>query len=339
MPTPVVAFGLGPIGRRIATCLLARPALFSIVGAVDVDPEILGEDLADLVDAGEPLNIQVARECPFAPSNGGVLVHATSSLLESVAPQILGILERGWNVISTCEELTYPWSVDSAIASSINSAAHAANVSVLASGINPGFIMDALPLTLSALCTRVDAVAVRRVVDTNMRRRQLQQKAGVGLSPQEFTRLADAGKLGHIGLSQSIYMLASRLGWSLTSVDVSLEPIIGMSPVVTPLGVIAAGAVVGQRQIGTGYVGASPRIRLHLEMAAGSVPTDEVSISGEPSIHQVIEGGVNGDVGTEAMIANLIGPVQSAPAGLLTMADLMPVACADSGGMASALPS
>lgn len=184
-----------------------------------------------------------------------------------------------------------------------------------------------LALTLTALCARVDSVSVRRVVDTNQRREQLQRKVGVGIEPDEFERLAAAGRVGHIGLRQSVNLVADRLGWRLDAVDIRLEPIVARAAVSTLSGTVPEGLVIGQHQVAVGRVGSREAIRLELVMAAGLSPVDEITITGEPPIHQVIDGGLNGDVGTEALIANLIGPVYTARPGLLTMADLVTVAC------------
>jgi len=150
---------------------------------------------------------------------------------------------------------------------------------------------------------------------------------GVGADRNEFRRLAAEGRLGHVGLRQSVDLVAHRLGWKVDTVTVSLEPIVAGSPVSTPFGIVPTGAVLGQHQIAVGAVAGREVIRLELVMGAGQTPVDEIFIAGEPAVHQVIEGGLNGDIGTEAVIVNLVRPVFSAPPGLLTMADLVMVAC------------
>lgn len=326
MAVPVVIVGLGSIGLRICARLVSRAAV-DVVAAVDHDPAKSGRFLRDLLDAECATELGVTNACPAAPPGGGVAVQATSSELSVAVSQAIQLVELGWNVLSTCEELAYPQSIDQPILSTaLDAAARRARVSVLASGVNPGFMMDALPLTLTSLCGRVDMISVRRVVNTNQRREMLQRKAGVGADRDEFRRLAARGRIGHVGLRQSVGLVAHRLGWRVDTVTVSLEPILAGSPVSTPIGIVATGSVIGQHQIAVGAVGGREVIRLELIMGAGQTPVDEIFIAGEPAVHQVIEGGLNGDIGTEAVIANLVRPVFTSAPGLLTMADLVTVA-------------
>ncbi len=203
-------------------------------------------------------------------------------------------------------------------------------VTVLGAGVNPGFLMDVLPLLLSGLCLRIDSISVRRVVDTNARRAQLQAKVGVGMTREEFESRAKARRLGHVGLRQSAYLIAETLGWSNLQYAESLTPVIAAEETATPIARIRAGEVLGQRQVATIQADGEDRLRLELEMYAGADAEDRIEISGEPPIHQVIEGGVNGDIATAAVISNLVRAVEEARPGLITMADLLPLACAPS---------
>jgi 2,4-diaminopentanoate dehydrogenase len=324
---PVVVFGLGPIGVRICNRLLSRTADVDVVGAVDSDPTKSGLTLGAIPGMEASSTIVVTSDASAPPAGGGVAIQATSSSLHLAAPQAMHLARLGWNVLSSCEELAFPRGVDPEVADELDAVAQKAGVTVLASGVNPGFMMDTLPLTLTGLCTRVDGISVRRVVDTNWRREQLQRKAGVGMARDEFERLATESRIGHVGLRQSVQLIAARLGWTLTGVDLSLQPVIADAPVSTPLGTVPAGSVIGQHQLAIGHVASHEPIRLELVMAAGYSSIDEVVITGDPTVHQVIEGGLNGDVGTEAVIANLVRPVYAARPGLLTMADLVAIAC------------
>lgn len=327
MTISTVAFGLGPIGCRICSRLLERPNDVEVVAAVERDPAKVGRTLAEIVASARGDQVVIGTDAPHAPAGGGVAIQATSSSLEVAVPQAMHLARLGWNVLSTTEELAFPESLDHELTVELDRVARHEGVTVLAAGVNPGYIMDVLPLALTALCTRVDEISVRRVVDTNQRREQLQRKAGVGMRREEFERLAAAGQIGHVGLRQSVTLIAGRLGWALTGVEVSLEPVIAESDVTTPLGPVASGSVLGQHQLAVGRTADREAIRLELTMAAGYPPIDEVFIAGEPPVHQRIEGGLNGDIGTEAVIANLVRPVFEARPGLLTMADLVAVAC------------
>ncbi|HYA01195.1 MAG TPA: dihydrodipicolinate reductase [Candidatus Binatia bacterium] len=333
-PIPVAVVGLGPIGLRICRRILARPELLQLVAVTDKAPEIGGRRLADLLPEASASELVINREYPAAPRAGGVLVQTTTSHLTDSHQQLRDFVELGWNVVSTCEELSEPLSVDPKTAADLDALARGKAVTILGTGVNPGFMMDTLPLALTTLCAQVTAVRVHRVVDTNLRREPLQRKAGVGMSADEFRALAAAGRIGHVGLLQSLHLIARGLGWALDSTEVRLEPVIAERETASGIGPVPAGSVIGQAQVATGHVGAREVIRFELEMVAGRPGTDEVWITGDPSFHEEIHGGINGDIGTEAVVTNLIGPVAEARPGLLTMADLVPLGCrAGLGGM------
>lgn len=331
---PVVCFGLGPIGTSIAQCLSGRDDI-EIVAAVDIDPLKQGKDLFAFFDDAssgngtEPIRIRSELPQRLAGSTPGVLVHATSSGLEQVAPQLNAAIDSGWNVVSTCEELNFPRATNPEMAKRLDDAARKANISILGAGINPGFLLDALVLTLTAVCTQVESISVRRVVDTNKRRLPLQRKAGVGLSEQAFRQLMARNSIGHVGLRQSAYLVADQLRWQIDGYEETLEPVIAESGTVTEVGPVQPGDVLGQRQTASLWSRGVQVLRYELQMSAGVAEVDSISIKGTPSFHQVIEGGINGDVGTQATIANLVPLLPGAPSGLLTMADILPLCCRD----------
>jgi 4-hydroxy-tetrahydrodipicolinate reductase len=325
MTIPVACQGLGPIGLQIARRLITRPGV-SVVAAIDLDPAQAGRDLGELA-GGAPLGLAVTTEVPRCPDGrAGVLVNATGSRLAAVAPELAGALQQGWSVLSTCEELAYPG--DAGIVGELDAQARAAGGSVLGAGINPGFLLDALVLVLTTVCVTVRRVAVTRVVDTNQRRLPLQAKAGVGLAADDFRARAAAGTIGHVGLRESASLVCACLGWPAGDYTETIDPVLAPEPVSTGLGVIPAGRVIGQLQTATVRSDGEAVLSYRLQMSAGAPPRDAIDIFGEPDVHQQISSGVNGDIGTEAVVANLVPVLAAARPGLLTMADVVGARCA-----------
>lgn len=322
----VALLGLGPIGAAIGRRLLQRGA--RVHAATDVDPAKVGRDLGELL--GTPrVGVVVSDALPAPPAGRrAVLVHAASSRLHEALPTLAEVLERGWNVVSTCEELVWPAAVDPGAAQALDARARAAGTTVLGAGVNPGFLLDALVLVLSALCTDLEGVAVRRVVDTDERRVPLQQKVGVGLSEEEFRLRARTGAAGHVGLRQSALLVAHRLGWRVLDYREEIEPVLAREDQRTALGIVPRGAVLGQRQVADLKAEDGRHLRYHLDMYAGATPVDEVRLFGTPPIRQVLLGGVNGDVATEAVVANLVPVVADARPGLLDVGELAGFVCA-----------
>ncbi len=323
MATRVVSYGLGPIGLGIARVAARRPTIM-IVGAVDVDPAKIGRDLGELL-GGPALGVPVRGDAAaaLAELEPEVVLHATGSSLARVAPQLLEIVNAGAHVVSTCEELAFPWTAQPQLAAELDAAARRAGVVLLGTGINPGFAMDALPLLLTAPCAEVRAVRVLRVVDAARRRGPLQKKVGAGLTPEAFAAKVADGSVRHVGLPESLHMLATSLGWELDTLQDQIEPVIAEAPIVTEFASVQPGQVAGVRQVASGTLGGREVLRLELRMYLGAPdPQDTVEIDGDPPVRTTIAGGLHGDLATAAMIVNAVGSVRRAQPGLGTVADV-----------------
>jgi 4-hydroxy-tetrahydrodipicolinate reductase len=209
------------------------------------------------------------------------------------------------------------------VARQIDAAATRAKVAVLGTGVNPGFIMDALPIALSAVCQRVDSVTVERVQDARVRRVPFQQKIGAGLTPAQFRTGVERGTLRHVGFAESIGMIAEALGGKLQRVTEQVNPVIASEAIEGELLAVDPGYVCGIRQEGVGYIKGEPKIRLNLEAYLGAPESyDAVTIEGSPRIASRISGGVHGDIATAAMVVNSIPALIDADPGLRTMRDM-----------------
>lgn len=322
MGTRIVCYGLGPIGLGIARLAAARPGI-EIAGAVDVDPAKIGRDLGELI-GGPAIGVPVAAEAPavLEAARPAVVLHATSSSLERVTPQLLEIMESGAQIVSTCEELSFPWTARPQLAAELDVAARRHGVTVLGTGVNPGYAMDALPLMLTGPCAAVRSVRVLRVVDAALRRGPLQKKVGAGLTAEQFAARVRDGSVRHVGLPESLHMLATGLGWELDRMEDSIEPVIADAPIVTEFASVAPGQVAGVRQVATGMLGGREVLRLELRMYLGAPdPQDSVEIDGDPPIRMTVPGGFHGDIATAAIVVNAIPSVIRAAAGLASMAD------------------
>jgi 2,4-diaminopentanoate dehydrogenase len=325
-PLGVVHYGLGPIGLEIARLVGQRSGVHS-VAAIDIRPELLGRDLAELLNPGDrPSGVVVKRAADGLQAPGAhVVAHCTSSSLERVLPQLQECIEAGLSVVSTCEELSYPWHRSPELARRLDALARDNGVTVLGTGINPGFAMDYLPVALSGASRRVDHVRVHRVQDAATRRLPLQQKVGAGLDPAAFEERVRAGTVRHVGLSESAQALAAAFGWTLTGLRESIEPILAERRTASGLGDIGPGRVAGVRQVATGVVGDREVLTLILEMAIGlPEPRDEVALTGDPDLRMIIPGGLHGDVATAAMVVNSMPRILRSTPGLIVMADLPP---------------
>jgi hypothetical protein len=324
----VIQYGLGPIGNRLTEYLMARPGL-RIVGAIDNDPTKIGMDVGTAAGL-PPVGVSISGNSGevLRSSGGQVALLTTSSSLEKVEAQLLEIIKHGISVVSTCEELAYPWQTAPAISARIDKAAKEAGVAVLGTGVNPGFLMDFLPLAMTGVCRKVEKITVERIQDARFRRVPFQKKIGAGLTTAEFARKAEEGTLRHVGLTESVQMIAAAMAWTLDRTEDVLEPIVADRRVETPALTIEAGDCLGVSQTGRGICNGKEVVTLVFQAAIGlENPRDRVVITGEPGIDATIAGGVNGDIATCAMVTNAIPVVLNARPGLRTMADIEPISC------------
>jgi len=196
-------------------------------------------------------------------------------------------------------------------------------VAVLSTGVNPGFAMDALPIALTAACERVDSIAVHRVQDARARRLPFQQKIGAGLSREQFEREVARGNIRHIGLAESITMIADALGWQLDRITDEVKPRIAETAVSSEFLAVDPGYVSGIVQDGIGYRHGTPVIKLHLEAYLGAPESYELAIiEGSPRLSLTVPTGIPGDIATASIVVNSIPKVLAAPPGLHTMRSL-----------------
>ncbi len=225
--------------------------------------------------------------------------------------------------MSTTEELSYPGYTHVRQARRIDALAKKAKVAIVGTGVNPGFAMDALPITLTAVCERVDRVTVHRVQDARIRRLPFQQKIGAGLTTEQFQRKVDDGSVRHVGLTESIAMIADALGWSLDRITDEIEPKLAAVTISSEFLAVDPGYVCGIIQDGVGYRKGKPAIKLHMEAYLGAPESfDSVEIEGSPNLSMKIAGGIHGDVATASIAVNSIPKVLGAAPGLHTMLDL-----------------
>src|SRR6185369_1884860 len=226
-------------------------------------------------------------------------------------------------IVSTTEELAYPTAANLKYARAIHAAAKKAKAAVLGTGVNPGFTMDALPITLTGVCERVESIRVDRVQDARVRRLPFQQKIGTGLTREQFQKKVDDGSVRHVGLAESVSMIADAMGWKLDKITDEIEPKMATSTVSSEFLAVDAGYVCGLVQDGIGYRNGKPIITLHMEAYLGAPESyDQVEIIGSPNIKSKIAGGVHGDVATASITVNSIPKILEVAPGLHTMRDM-----------------
>jgi hypothetical protein len=323
-PIRVIHIGLGPIGAGVVKQVANRKG-FKIVGAVDIDPAKTGRDLGEVCGVGRALKVKVADDIRKAikSTKPDVAVLCTNSSLKKVVPQIEAIVKLKVPIVSTTEELAYPSKANMKYARIVHLLAKKYKVAILGTGVNPGFAMDALPITLTGVCERVDAIRVDRVQDARIRRLPFQQKIGAGLTREQFQAKVDDASVRHVGLTESVSMIADAMGWKLDRITDEIAPKVATEAVTSEFMTVEPGLVCGIIQDGTGYRNGQAVITLHMEAYLGAPESfDSIEITGSPALKSKISGGIHGDIATASITVNSIPKILDVAPGLHTMRDM-----------------
>ncbi len=322
----VVSWGLGAMGSGMAELITTKKGI-KIVGAVDKDPSKIKKDLGELFQ-NNAIGIKIQSEFDFSKTNADLVLLATSSFTKQVYPALEKAIKSGLNVITIAEEMAYTKAQNPDLASKIDSLARENNVTVVGTGINPGFLLDLLILTLTGVCLSVDKIEASRVNDLSPFGPTVMQTQGVGSTPEEFSDGLQTGNIvGHIGFQESINMIADTLGWTLDKIIETRAPIISKTDRQTKYIKIKPGMVAGCSHTAVGIVEGKEKIKLiHPQQICPEkedIETgDYINIIGNPDIHLTIKPEIPGGKGTQAVAVNSIVSVFKAKAGLLTMKDL-----------------
>src|ERR1700723_3625674 len=296
-----------------------------IHGPIDKDAAKAGRDLGEVVGASDaPWGVLISPDAASVLEKPlDVIIHSTSSYLSSVMDQLLEGIAAGCCIVSTCEELAYPFRKHPDLSQKLDAAAKVEGVALVGTGVNPGFVMDKLALTLSGVAQRIDWLSAVRIVDASKRRLPLQRKIGAGMTPEEFRAQVNAGVIKHHGLPESIAMVADGLGFELDEISETIEPVIAEETVKTEFLEVAHGQVAGVHQIARGTEAGKEKIFMELKMYVGAENSaDSIELKGDPNLALTIPGGTHGDVATAAVVVNAIPSILAAQSGLRTARDL-----------------
>ena len=319
-----IQYGIGPIGASILKLMREKDAI-EIMGAIDNDPSKIGKDLGEVVGASDaPWGVKVSGDAKgILEQSADVVMHTTSSSLPKVVEQLLAALEVGSCVVSTCEELSYPFRTYPELAAQLDKSAKENGVALVGTGVNPGFVMDKLIITLAAVSQRIDHAKALRIVDASTRREPLQKKIGAGLSVEEFRARVQEGTIKHVGLPESVAMVADSLGLRIDQITETIEPKVASERVETEFLAVEAGQAAGVHQIARGLADGKELVYMELQMYVGAKdPADTVELQGHPNISLSIPGGSHGDIATASVAVNSIPSILEAPSGLRTSREL-----------------
>jgi len=314
----VLHYGLGEIGIGIARESAASDRLDS-VAAVDVDPARVGKSLASLWGSSGGVAVRGSLKEAIADAGGiDVAFHCAGSHIDAIEGQLLELIEAGCNVVTTAEEVIWPYGSREEAAERLHAAALRKGVTLFAAGVNPGFLFDRLPAYLSSMTLAPTAVRGRRLVDLSRRRSALRRKMGVGQGAESVRGRTSTFSMGHAGFPESVRYLAAALGWQIGEVTQQLEPVVAEQRFERGGETVLAGQVLGLAHTAKAATRDGKEISFSLTMRLDcEEPFDEIEIDGRPPIVVRFPIGLQGDFATLASAVNACGFVVTAAPGLI----------------------
>lgn len=328
--TKVVLWGFGAMGQGIAKLCLKKPTL-KIAGVCDINPKIVGLNAGSIIDE-QALNdvlIEADINAILERTKPDIVMISTDSFVKTNYKKIVTCLKHKCHVISSAEEMAHPYANNSELALKIDRLAKDEGVSVLGTGVNPGFMMDLLAIVMSGVCEDIKEIHCRRVNSLSPFGKTVMEEQGIGITLDEFnTRMTNNDLAGHVGFKESTYLFAQAFGKTKV-LDFKEE----MTPIITDVdrrskyGFAAKGTLAGidmrakaKLSNGISLVFEHPQqIEPHL---AGIQTGDFIHIKGTPEVKLSIQPEVDGGIGTIAVCVNMIPLLIEASPGLKTMVDL-----------------
>ncbi len=327
----VVIWGFGAMGRGMAEMLLSKQGV-EITGVCDLHPDLVGKSIFNALDSVRKSHPEVIVsgniEELLIKENCDIVLLATDSYTKKAFSKMKMILEKGINVISTAEEMAYPKAQEPKLAAELNRIAKDNSVTILGTGINPGFIMDLLVVALTGTMTDVTYIEANRVNSLSPFGPAVMEEQGVGITVNEFNAgIEDKSLSGHVGFAESVNMIADAIGVELSGFEQQMAPIVTSVDRKSKYGKALKGSVAGVKMTGQGLVNGEvfidmkhpQQIEPELE---GTHTGDYINIKGTPEIHMAIKPEIDGGIGTIAVCVNMIPHVLNARPGLKTMIDL-----------------
>jgi 4-hydroxy-tetrahydrodipicolinate reductase len=296
-----------------------------IVGGIDIDPRKIGRDLGELtgIKSLHGKRVYGSLDDLLREEQPAIIFHTAVSKFKQAFQQIAPMARRGISVVSSCEELLFPQLREPKLAAELDRLCKRSGARVIGTGVNPGFVMDLLPVCMTGVSRSVRAVHVQRVVDAATRRAPLQRKIGSGLPPKEFRRLFMEGKAGHAGLKESVALVAHALGWKPKQITEKGAAVVADHDIKTQFLQVKKGQTCGLHQYAEARVNGKACLTLDLKMYLDAPnPHDAIQVEGEPPLDVKINSGVAGDHATVAALVNTARRILQAPPGLLLMTDL-----------------
>jgi hypothetical protein len=336
----IVQWATGSVGRHAVAAIAAHPEL-ELVGALVYSDAKAGRDVGELCGIGDLGVVATKDPDEILALDADCVLYMPQGEMDPMGAldDICRLLASGKNVVSTAvTALIYPASMGSGVVDKLEAACATGGSSFHATGIEPGWAAEVLPLTMSGLFGRIDSLLVQELLDytTYDSADMLFDIMGFGMAPDAPVPLADPVLAGST-FRASLMLVADGLGAAIDDFAYDRQVAVANEPFDVRAGRIEAGTVSAQRFSCTAIIGGRPALTIEHITRLGDDQAPEwptgrgwkVTVEGRPSM--VLESRIathgedeteQGCLGTAMHAVHAIAPVCAAAPGIRTFLDL-----------------